>query len=112
MTRRDALLATLALAAGCAGTDAGARAGAWPSTRIRIIVGGAAGSVPDSLARIAADALAARLGQPVIIDDRPGAGGILAMDRLVQSEPDGYSHRTRDGVAGRVQPVPVRHPAL
>jgi len=63
----------------------------WPGRIIKIIVGGAPGSVPDSLARLAADALSKELGRRVIIENKPGAGGIVAIQSLVSSTPDGYT---------------------
>jgi tripartite-type tricarboxylate transporter receptor subunit TctC len=47
--------------------------------------------VPDSLARLAADALSKELGRPVIIENKPGAGGIVAIQSLIGSPPDGYT---------------------
>lgn len=63
----------------------------WPTRNIRLIVPAAAGSVPDALARVVGEALAKRLGQPIAVDNRPGAGGIVAMQDLVRSAPDGYT---------------------
>jgi tripartite-type tricarboxylate transporter receptor subunit TctC len=63
----------------------------WPARYLRLIVGGGAGSVPDSLARLAADALSKELGQPVVVENRAGAGGILAMQAVAGSAPDGYT---------------------
>jgi tripartite-type tricarboxylate transporter receptor subunit TctC len=56
-----------------------------------MIVGGAPGSVPDSIARLAAEALSKELGRPVIIENKPGAGGIVAIQSLTSSAPDGYT---------------------
>jgi tripartite-type tricarboxylate transporter receptor subunit TctC len=63
----------------------------WPTRNIRLIVPAAAGSVPDALARVVGEALARRLGQPIAVDNRPGAGGIVAMQELARSAPDGYT---------------------
>jgi len=73
------LVATLALA------------GEWPLREVRIIVGGAPGSAPDLVARLIADRLRANLGQPVWVENRPGASGQLAMSALVNSPADGYT---------------------
>lgn len=64
---------------------------AYPSRPIRILVGGAAGSVPDSVARPIAEQLSAAVGQPVVVEDKPGAAGIVAMESLTRSAPDGYT---------------------
>jgi tripartite-type tricarboxylate transporter receptor subunit TctC len=64
---------------------------AYPSRPIRILVGGAAGSVPDTVVRPIAEQLSAAVGQPVVVEDKPGAAGILAMESLTRSVPDGYT---------------------
>jgi tripartite-type tricarboxylate transporter receptor subunit TctC len=63
----------------------------WPTKTLKLVVGGAAGSVPDSLARVVADALTKKLGQTVIVENRAGAGGIVAMQGVAGSPPDGYT---------------------
>ena len=63
----------------------------YPNHPVRLLVGGAAGSVPDIMARPMAERLSAVLGQPVIVDNRPGAAGSIAMDVLIHSAPDGYT---------------------
>jgi tripartite-type tricarboxylate transporter receptor subunit TctC len=63
----------------------------YPSRPLRLIVPDAPGGSPDQLARLLAQHLADRLGQPVVVDNRPGAGGILAMDVAAKSPPDGYT---------------------
>lgn len=69
----------------------GALANDWPRRPIKLIVGGAPGSAPDGLARLIADPLGANLGHPVLVENRPGAGGQLAMNALVHSPADGYT---------------------
>src|SRR5437899_2202726 len=84
----------LRLAAGAAALPATARiAGAqsYPSRPIHIIVGVAAGSVQDVLSRLIGQWLSERLGQPVIIDNRPGAGTNLATEAVVRAPADGYT---------------------
>jgi tripartite-type tricarboxylate transporter receptor subunit TctC len=63
----------------------------YPSRPVSIIVGYAAGGVSDILARLIAQQLSTRLGQPFIIENRPGAGGNLAADQVVHAAPDGYT---------------------
>jgi tripartite-type tricarboxylate transporter receptor subunit TctC len=63
----------------------------WPARTIKIIVGGAPGSAPDLVARLIADRLGPKLGQAVVVENRPGAGGQIAMDVLVHSPPDGHT---------------------
>jgi tripartite-type tricarboxylate transporter receptor subunit TctC len=64
---------------------------AYPSRPVHIIVGYAAGGVSDILARLIGKPLSVRLGQAVVIDNRPGAGGNLAADEVVHATPDGYT---------------------
>ena len=63
----------------------------YPSHNPRLIVPFAAGGPADLLARIAAEQVSARLGQQIIVDSRPGAGGNLAGEMAVRSEADGYT---------------------
>jgi len=64
----------------------------WPHDRpIQMIVPFPAGSSPDVLARTVAEPLAARLGQSVIIDNRPGAGGNIGTRQVAHAKPDGYT---------------------
>jgi tripartite-type tricarboxylate transporter receptor subunit TctC len=58
---------------------------AWPSQPVRLLVGFPAGSTPDLMARALADGLAKALGQPVVIDNKPGASGNIAADQLARS---------------------------
>jgi tripartite-type tricarboxylate transporter receptor subunit TctC len=64
---------------------------AWPTRPIKIMVGFAAGGSTDVTARIIGQALAQRLGQLVIIENRPGAGGNIAADATAKADPDGYT---------------------
>src|SRR5215470_9615802 len=78
---------TLALAMARPGL---AQAG-YPNRPIRIIVGFGAGGLADITMRLVADKLAERLGQRVIIDNRPGGGGVAAAQAVATSPPDGYT---------------------
>jgi tripartite-type tricarboxylate transporter receptor subunit TctC len=73
------------------GVTANAYAQAWPVKTIKIIVPSAAGSAPDIMARALAGDLQQRLGQPVVAENRPGAGGSLGADLVAKSAPDGYT---------------------
>jgi tripartite-type tricarboxylate transporter receptor subunit TctC len=78
------LLASLTLAAG-------ARAELYPTRSIRLVVPYTPGGITDIVARLVGQKLGERLGQPVVIDNRPGAGGNLAAELVVKSPPDGYT---------------------
>jgi tripartite-type tricarboxylate transporter receptor subunit TctC len=69
----------------------GAAADDYPSHAIRLVVPFSPGGAVDSLARVIANPLAARLGQPVVIYNRGGAGGSIGMDEVAKSTPDGYT---------------------
>jgi tripartite-type tricarboxylate transporter receptor subunit TctC len=94
MTQRRRLLKALAAtpAALLAGPWTGARAqGEYPSRPVKIVVPFAAGSTPDVFARIVGDRAAQGLKQPVVIENRPGAGGNLGTDVVAKAAPDGYT---------------------
>ncbi len=63
----------------------------WPSKPIRILVGFAAGGAPDALARVIGDRLAQTWNQSVIVENRVGAAGNIAMAAVAKSPPDGYT---------------------
>ena len=90
-------LTALAFAAGLLPTVASAQAN-YPSKPVKFIVPYAAGGLPDTVARTVAQRLGERLGQAVIVDNRPGGNGITAYQALMQSSPqDGYSFIVSDG---------------
>ena len=72
-------------------TSASAFAQNYPNRPIRVLVPFAAGGAVDTLARLVGQKLSEGLGQPVIVENRPGAGGNLASDVLAKSPPDGYT---------------------
>jgi tripartite-type tricarboxylate transporter receptor subunit TctC len=84
----------LHLAAGAAALPAVpliARADTYPSRPVRIIVGLPAGAGPDIVARLIGQSLSERLGQPFIIENRPGAGTNMATEAVVRAPSDGYT---------------------
>src|SRR3954471_21413232 len=80
-------LATLALALAAGGVSAQS----WPLRPIHFIVPFTAGSGTDTIARIVGDNMSKGLGQPVIIENKPGAGGTIGAAQVAKSDPDGYT---------------------
>ena len=68
-----------------------AHAQAYPNHPVKMIVPFAAGGSADVVARIFAQSLAAQLGQPVVIDNRGGGGGVIGIDAVAKAQPDGYT---------------------
>jgi tripartite-type tricarboxylate transporter receptor subunit TctC len=85
---RHALMAALVLAAGASEALAQAK---YPSRPIRILIPFAAGGGTDVVARILGQKLTEQVGQPIIVEAKPGAGGAIAVSELMRSEPDGYT---------------------
>src|ERR1700740_1266151 len=81
----------IALAAGLPWYGEFAMAQAYPTRPVRVIVPFPPGGVNDILARIVADKLQARWGQPVIIENKSGAGGNIGAEFVYQAAPDGYT---------------------
>jgi tripartite-type tricarboxylate transporter receptor subunit TctC len=64
---------------------------AFPDRPIKLVVASPAGSPPDVMARLLSDKMAAALGQPVVVENRPGAGGTIGARSVAAAEPDGYT---------------------
>lgn len=79
------------LAAGVHGSFSAVRAQAFPDRPVHILVGFAPGGAADTIARTLSQALAAQTGQPFIVENRPGAGGSLALEAALRAPPDGYT---------------------
>ncbi|SFP16207.1 Tripartite-type tricarboxylate transporter, receptor component TctC [Variovorax sp. PDC80] len=73
------------------GVSRASTAPAWPSRPVRLIVVYPPGGVSDGMARVLAEPLAQSLGVPVLIENRPGAGGSVGMDALARAVPDGHT---------------------
>ena len=88
MRIHNVILALLVAATGC---DAGAQPAAWPTKPIRLVIGFAPGGAADSVARAMSDAFGKALGQPVVVDNKPGNGSSIAAELVAKSPPDGYT---------------------
>ncbi|MEP9378360.1 tripartite tricarboxylate transporter substrate binding protein [Aquabacter sp. CN5-332] len=91
MNRRSLLLSSLVCAAALAAAPIETWAQTYPSKPIRLVVGYAAGGSTDQIARILGQRLSEELGQPVIVDNKPGAGATIASEFVAKSAPDGYT---------------------
>ena len=91
ITRRAALLgaAVMALSLPALAQDA-----VWPSKPLHSFVGFPAGSSPDLLARIVTEPLAAKLGQPIVIENKPGAGGVIGIQQMLNAKDKDYAFGT------------------
>ena len=88
MKRLNRMLLLLVVSALCA-LDASAQT--YPNRPIKLIVADSAGGAPDQLGRLITEKLSNNVGQPVIVDNRPGAGGALGAELAAKSAPDGYT---------------------
>jgi tripartite-type tricarboxylate transporter receptor subunit TctC len=79
------------IAAQCLAAPAHAEEAAWPAKPITLMVGYPAGGSTDLVARVVAEPLSKRLGQPVVVENIGGAGGTIAAQKVVSARPDGYT---------------------
>ena len=77
----------------------------WPSRPIRFIVGFGPGGANDLVARAVAEGVSKQLGQPIIVENKPGAGSVVGGDYVAKSAPDGYTFYA--GAAGGVVTIPM-----
>src|SRR5678816_1095586 len=91
ISRRDFLSCATVAGVGAMTGVLPAFAQAYPSRPITLVVPFAAGGPTDTLARIVAERMRASLGQPIIVENTTGAGGTIAVGRVVRATPDGYT---------------------
>jgi tripartite-type tricarboxylate transporter receptor subunit TctC len=102
MVLRSSFVAALAAFA-----FSGAAQAAWPEKPIRVVVTFGAGGASDIVARTIAEPLAKALGQPVVVDNKPGAGGTLGGAEVVRSAPDGYTLMLSNSTPTSIGPFTV-----
>lgn len=103
-SRRFIVLGSALLAASLLPGVANAQA-AYPNRTIKFIVPYSAGGLPDTVARIFAQRLGDKLGQGVVIDNKPGANGVVAAQALAASPADGYTFLVTDGSMFSINPA-------
>jgi tripartite-type tricarboxylate transporter receptor subunit TctC len=91
LRRRDFIAGSAALSV-AALVPSLACAQAWPAKPVRIVVGFPVGGLTDILARAYCEYLAQRLGQPFVVENKPGASGMIAAAEVAKSAPDGYTY--------------------
>ena len=111
-TRRRLFARSLLLAATLTalGGASPAFAQAYPNKPVRLIVPFAAGAAPDVVARLVAEKLGALWGQTLIVDNKPGAGGIPGMSALARSAPDGYTLGFVPAAVATITPLVFKNP--
>jgi tripartite-type tricarboxylate transporter receptor subunit TctC len=103
--RRSLLLASALLTAGMLLPQFASAQGAYPNRPIKFVVPYAAGGLPDTVARIFAQRLGDKLGQAVVVDNRPGANGVVAAQALATAPKDGYTFLVTDGSMFSINPA-------
>jgi len=110
MTRRQALW--LAAAAGAAPSLSAMAQATFPSRPLRIVVPFPVGGGTDSVGRLVAEQLRAELGQPVVVENRPGAGTLLGASQVARSPADGYSLLVATSTTLAISPAMYPNPAV
>jgi len=102
------------LAAACLAMAASGplHAQAYPSKPIKLVVPYSPGGLPDTVARVLSLRLQTALGQPVVVDNKPGAGGAVAAAAIAQAPADGYTLLVSDGPLLAIAPITMRKPAF
>ena len=102
--QRRRVLQSAALMGLSAAVGSEAFAQTYPNRSIKLIVPYSAGGLPDTVARIFAQRLGDRLGQPVVVDNKPGANGVVAAQAMAVAPKDGYTFLVTDGSMFSINP--------
>lgn len=105
LIQRRRLLQYVTFALVATGGVSSALAQGYPTRSIKFIVPYSAGGLPDTVARIYAQRLSERLGQPVVVDNKPGANGVVAAQAMASSPKDGYTFLVTDGSMFSINPA-------
>jgi tripartite-type tricarboxylate transporter receptor subunit TctC len=106
MNQRRHLLASAALAVGALALPMLSQAqAAYPNKPIKFVVPYSPGGLPDTVARLFAQRLGDKLGQSVVVDNKPGANGVVAAQTLASSPKDGYTFLVTDGSMFSINPA-------
>jgi tripartite-type tricarboxylate transporter receptor subunit TctC len=85
-----------------------AKANAWPTKPVKILAGSAAGGQTDQFSRIYGEYISREIGQPVVVENKSGAGGAIAAVELKRSEPDGHTLMIANTTAYMLNPVLIK----
>ena len=102
LKRRTLLMSSLLMGAG---VQAQAQSGNWPERPIKLVVAGSAGAGGDIFARLIGTPLQAVLKQPVVVDPKPGANGLIACDAVAKAAGDGYTFLLAPSSAILINPI-------
>lgn len=105
MLNRRTCLAAIAVFA-----MSGTAQAAWPEKPVRIVVTFAAGGASDIVARVISDSLSKALGQPIVVDNKPGAGGTIGGSEVARAPADGYTLMLSNSTPTSIGPFTVPKP--
>ena len=105
-TFRAVLLCVAGLILGC--VEAGAQSAAYPDRPVKILVPYAPGGATDIVARIIGEQMRQTLGQPVVVENKPGANGIIAVEEMARAKPDGHTLMVGNVTTNAIAPVLYR----